>query len=371
MKVKILVSSVLIIGVALIFLFAQKGNPVEVVGNNASINFELTSFDFGEIKEANGKVEHTFKFSNNGTSALLVKDVKTSCGCTSPDWTRKPVEPGENGFIKVEYDPKKRPGTFHKSLAVVSNANSQQIRLHIKGNVEPIPRPVEEDYPTLMGGLRVKYDIISFEVLTKEKPVSEKFKVYNHTDTDISFMNEYKAPDHIKVNFTPQSLPPHSTGTIEIIYDPRELELLGHKTDFVEINTDEQFNSLKKFRIIAALEEYFPSMTTQEMAMAPRLKIENNTHDFGRIKKGESVTTEFVITNTGNGELNIRQTRASCGCTASKPKKSNLKPGESSTIKVTFNSAGRSGVQNKTIFVFTNDPSNPTQKLLIKGTVAS
>jgi hypothetical protein len=110
-------------------------------------------------------------------------------------------------------------------------------------------------------------------------------------------------------------------------------------------------------------------MSSDELAKAPRLKIENPVHDFGSIKQGESVTTNFVITNTGKEELNIRQTRATCGCTASKPEKSTLKPGESSNIKVTFNSTGRSGEQSKTIFVFSNDPTNPTQKMIINGMV--
>ena len=81
------------------------------------------------------------------------------------------------------------------------------------------------------------------------------------------------------------------------------------------------------------------------------------------------MTTNFVITNTGKQDLNIRQTKASCGCTASNPEKSNLKPGESSNIKVTFDSTGRKGEQSKVVFVFSNDPINPTQKITINGIV--
>lgn len=113
------------------------------------------------------------------------------------------------------------------------------------------------------------------------------------------------------------------------------------------------------------MEEYFPPMTSEELALTPRLKIEKPEHDFGEIAQGRSVTNKFVISNTGKTALNIRQTKASCGCTASKPEKSTLKPGESSTIKVTFDSEGRSGEQSKTIFVFSNDPVNPTQKIVI------
>jgi hypothetical protein len=111
-------------------------------------------------------------------------------------------------------------------------------------------------------------------------------------------------------------------------------------------------------------------MTPEQLAEAPRLKIENSVYDFGAIRQGETVTTDFIITNTGKRDLNIRQTRATCGCTASKPEKSDLKPGESSIIKVTFDSSGRSGDQNKFVLVYSNDPSNPTQKIEIKGVIA-
>lgn len=358
------ISTLLIVLIYLPFIFAKAQN------NGPLIKFEKTSHDFGEIKEADAHVAYTFEFTNNGTSVLIVQDVRVSCGCTTPEWTREPIKPGGKGFITAEFDPKNRPGSFNKSLTVISNSNAQQIRIYIKGNVEPIARSIEEEYPKAIGGLRFKYSIISFEVITKEKPVTKTFNVYNDTNGEISFKSDYKAPDHIKVKFSPQSLPPKTLGAIELIYDPREIKLLGYKTDFVEIKTDEWINSVKRFRIIASLEEYFTPMTSEELAQAPRLKIENPVHDFGTIRQGESVTANFVITNNGKEELNIRQTRATCGCTASKPEKSTLKPGESSNIKVTFNSTGRSGEQSKTIFVFSNDPTNPTQKMMIKAVIA-
>jgi hypothetical protein len=335
------------------------------------MKFVKTMHDFGDIREADGTVEHTFEFTNNGTAILIIQNVKAACGCTATDWTPEPVKPGEKGIIKATFDPYKRPGAFNKSISIVSNAKSQQVVLYIKGNVEPIARSPEEEYPTEMGGLRVKYKIISFKTLVKEKQVTKTVKVYNEIGKSMTFMDEYKAPDHIKVKFVPQSIPPKTDGLVEVTYDPRELKTLGYKIDYIELKTDEWFNSVKKFIVIASLEEYFPPMTPEQMARAPKLKIENPIHDFGTIKQGESVTTDFVITNIGKETLNIRQTRATCGCTASKPEHSDLKPGESSIIKVTFDSTGRSGEQSKAVMVFSNDPLNPTQKIEIKATVSS
>jgi len=335
----------------------------------AAIMFDKTIHDFGDIKEANGSVGCNFEFTNNGTSELIIQDVLTSCGCTTPEWTQPPVNPGEKGFVRAVFDPQKRPGAFHKSLTIISNVNAQHIDIIIQGNVIPIDRTIEEQYPIEMGGIRVKYSIISFEIITNEKPVSKSISLYNDMNKSLSFDDEIKAPGHIKVKFPLKPIPPKSIGTIEVIYDPREIELLGYKSDFIEFETNEWFNSIKKFRVIASIEEYFPMLTAEQLAMAPKLKIENPFFNFGKIKQGESVSNDFVITNTGKEELNIRMTRASCGCTVSRPEKNNLKPGESSVINVTFHSKGKRGDQSEFLLVFSNDPSNPKQKITIKSWV--
>ena len=91
--------------------------------------------------------------------------------------------------------------------------------------------------------------------------------------------------------------------------------------------------------------------------------------DFGKVVAGEIVKHDFEIQNTGNAELNIKNVSASCGCTAAKPEKSLLKPGEKTNINVSFNSANRLGEQEKFIYVITDDQKTPELKLLLKGIV--
>ena len=76
-----------------------------------------------------------------------------------------------------------------------------------------------------------------------------------------------------------------------------------------------------------------------------------------------------MLKNEGKSNLIIRKTKASCGCTAIAPENNVIAPGESTKIKTTFNSAGKKGVQNKTITVITNDPENTTIILNVKGEV--
>ena len=69
------------------------------LANSQDLKFNEREFDFGEIKEMDGKVSHKFLFTNNSKKSIQILTVKPSCGCTTPDWSKKEVKPGKEGFI--------------------------------------------------------------------------------------------------------------------------------------------------------------------------------------------------------------------------------------------------------------------------------
>lgn len=93
----------------------------------------ITFHDYGSIVHgANGKVD--FNFTNKSNKPLVITDVKSSCGCTVPSWTKEPVEPGKTGTIKIEYNTQ-LPGVFNKTVVVYSNANNSPVRIEVRGKV--------------------------------------------------------------------------------------------------------------------------------------------------------------------------------------------------------------------------------------------
>jgi len=102
---------------------------------------------------------------------------------------------------------------------------------------------------------------------------------------------------------------------------------------------------------------------------SPKIYAPIDHFDFGKVVEGQIVNHDFEIQNTGNAELNISDVHASCGCTAAKPEKSDLKPGEKTNINVSFNSSNRIGEQEKYIYVISNDEQNSELKFLLKGIV--
>ncbi len=108
----------------------QGGNPDP---NAPVISFEKMVHDYGEMEQhGDGKCE--FKFTNNGKEPLILSNVRSSCGCTVPQWPRQPILPGESETIKVKYDTK-RIGIINKSIYVYSNAKTSPVTLKIKGKI--------------------------------------------------------------------------------------------------------------------------------------------------------------------------------------------------------------------------------------------
>jgi hypothetical protein len=90
--------------------------------------------------------------------------------------------------------------------------------------------------------------------------------------------------------------------------------------------------------------------------------------NFGTIKQGDAVTHEFEFTNTGKEDLIITNCQGSCGCTVPTWPKEPIKKGAKAIIKVTFNSAGKMGMQDKTVTITSNAKNSP-KVLHLKGTV--
>lgn len=358
------------LSLALMLLFAAMAAVAQ--GQKPVMTFETTDHDFGTVNEEGGPISQEFVFTNTGNAPVIISNVKASCGCTTPSWTKEPVAPGEKGTVVAQYNPNNRPGAFRKSITITSNADPGNQVLYIKGNVQPKPKTPQDDYPTAMGKIRVKYRSLNMgKVLTKE-PTSKTFDVLNDSDEPVTFATNVVTPGHISVDIQPQTLAPKQKGAITVTYDATdavERKRLGFSTDRIRIFTDETEDNLKEFTVMATVEEYFQPLTEEQLKTAPKLSFTSKSHNFGSISQSDKVTTEFEFTNTGKSELNIRATKANCGCTVSSPDKERLAPGESSKISVTFNPSGRRGKQQKTVTVFSNDPSGPTQQVTITAVV--
>ncbi|MFI3306736.1 MAG: DUF1573 domain-containing protein [Rikenellaceae bacterium] len=115
------------------------------------LTFDSVSWDFGTLAEEGESIRHTFTFKNESSQPVVVHNVRTSCGCTSSDFSRQPIAAGASSQISVEFDPLYQAGTVSKSIYVYSTASGEPQILTLKGVVTPRVRTLRERYPYTLG----------------------------------------------------------------------------------------------------------------------------------------------------------------------------------------------------------------------------
>ena len=99
---------------------AAKPAPVLKV-DGPVLTLETSSHDFGSITQGD-VVERVFKFKNTGNQPLIITNIQTSCGCTTPVWPRDPIMPGGSGEIKVGFNSAGKLNKQTKTLPILSNS---------------------------------------------------------------------------------------------------------------------------------------------------------------------------------------------------------------------------------------------------------
>lgn len=107
-----------------------------VAQSGAKIEFKEETINYGEVEKGKDNGIRIFEFTNTGDAPLVIKNAKSSCGCTVPEWPKEPIAPGGKGQIKVQYN--MNPGPISKTITIETNATNKEngmIPLRIKGTV--------------------------------------------------------------------------------------------------------------------------------------------------------------------------------------------------------------------------------------------
>lgn len=83
-------------------------------------------------------------------------------------------------------------------------------------------------------------------------------------------------------------------------------------------------------------------------------------YNWGKIKEGSVQEHTFTFTNTGTNDFIISNAKGSCGCTVPYYPTEPIPPGGKGEIKVSFDSKGKSGMQQKQVTITANTDPNTT-----------
>ncbi len=357
MKKTFLMSMMLLVGIV---AFAQQ--PV--------ITFTETEHDFGQIKESDGKVSTVFTFKNEGMEPLVLSNVRASCGCTTPTWTKTPIEPGETGTITVTYNPAGRPGRFTKSITITSNATSATVKLYIKGEVIPKEAKPEDKYPKQMGGLHVSKQEIHFGNVQNTKNVTRSLEYANFTDKPITVTIYQKDhADYLVPVLTLTTIQPKQSGSLKIHFDATKCKELGavNTALYIVVNGKRVVSDDYKVTIHANVVEDFSHLTPEERQQAPIFDISSRKVDFGVVKANGKYTQELILKNAGVNPLLIHKVvcRNTTNLTA-KVTKTNIKSGKTANLTLALDTHDMKPANYaRQVEIITNDPNRPRLFLTI------
>jgi hypothetical protein len=343
-----------------IFGWSQLAEPIQFIEK---------VHDFGEILEVNGLAVFDFTFTNRATRPVKILTVQPSCGCTIPDWTKQQTPPGKTGFIRASYNPKDRPGYFDKTLSITTDFDANPIILRIKGNVVTV-KTTNTPYDLLIENGHLLFRNTSFnvgKVFINKEAMSAEFPTYNKGKDTIKVLTVI-APAHIKVQI-PTKIFPSSQVKIKITYDAQLKNQYGFLSDNIVFKTNDESQPDKSFSVYATVEEAFPTLSPEEQTKAAAFKLESYSVDMGTIKPGIVANRTISYRNSGKKPLIIRHMQSNCSCLTIKPAAKNLQPGEVAQLQFSFDPAGREGLQNKAITIYSTDPVNPVQRLMVMAMI--
>lgn len=337
----------------------------------AFLSFEEKNHDFGKVNETDGKITHVFNFVNKGSSPLVINRVQASCGCTTPTWTKEPIEPGKPGSITVTYNPLGRPGPFTKTITVYSNATEEQVVLIIKGEVIPRAAAANSDYPIEINGLSMKSKAVQMNNINKGSKQERVLEIKNSTSSSIKPTFE-SIPAYLSVSVSPDILKPNAEGKITFTFDSKKCSQWGPVTDNLSllINGQKLKSNDNRITVYSNIVEDFSHLSIDQKRNSPIVEIPQKTIHLGVIKSGQKRTGSFKISNKGinplevrriinyNPEMRLHQNSASIGS------------GKTGQISFDVNTKNLpAGEFKKTITIQTNDPVNSFLILIADWTV--
>lgn len=189
------------------------------------IKFVKPIHDFGFVTEGE-RPSIEFEFENTGDDTLFLENVKPSCGCTSPYWTKEPIFPGETGTIKISYNSKNRPGPFNKAVTVTANTPENRTIVKIRGVVDKsrIDSSLTEVQKSKLPVLKLDRNEVLLGKIELNKPVIKIIEVTNAGSDTLKIQKVVAGCRCVNFKLNKAlGVPPGKSAQLELSFTPREV----------------------------------------------------------------------------------------------------------------------------------------------------
>ena len=337
----------------------------------AVILFNQQRHDFGDIQENLGEVTHNFVFRNAGNEPLVISNVRTSCGCTVPEYSELPIAPGDTGCVKITFNPAGRPGKFSKPIYVQSNTTPERTILRIIGNVVQDASVPDMQYAYRIGDVALKSLHVSMSKIPKGRIKEDSLEIANVGGVAL-VPQAVNVPQHITVSFHPDTLEKGDVGVMRVTYNPDAIDDWGYRRDEFNIvgtiseDTPADNSYYNTITVSGVLQEDFDAYTPEQLEKAPILVLGRPVVDFKVVEGTQKVRREIYVVNAGYSPLEIHKVRVDDNVLKATVKKNKIKPGQSTTMVIELDPMrARTNTLLSEIFIVSNDPTNPSQSIRI------
>jgi hypothetical protein len=207
-------------------------------------------------------------------------------------------------------------------------------------------------------------DTHNFGTVKQGEIVKHVFPIVNKGDDTLKITGVYPSCGCTAFDLPKKELVPGETVLLTAIFNSAGKS--GSQSKVISIGSNDKSNSMVR----VFLKGNIDTDTSAIAHRVPKLSTPEIQFDFGSVKEGDVLTHSFQLVNEGTDDLNILDVKTSCGCTAALPSTKVLKPKETGSVAVEFNTANRSGKVVRTITVTTDDPETPSKILTISADIA-
>lgn len=333
-----------------------------------TFTWEKKTINIGAVLTENGSVEAEYFARNDNQFPLVITDVVADCGCTTVDYSKDSIGPGQLAGIKVRFDADQKGGEFSKGIIVRTNEDIYGDTLFLEGINMPISENPERDFPHRMGTVGMRLPAVNFGYVMTNEPKIKYIEIHNFgAEAIVLHEDQTKLPTHLSASFEPASIEPGQRGLIVMHYDGQAKNDLGFFEERISVpmNSGEELD----LKVLAVVYEYFPPVPKSLENLVPRLGITETDFDLREISANQKVSRTISMTNTGKEPLNIRKVSTNCVCVDTKLGMDTLQPGDRTELTFTFDPKGRKGIDHKYITIFSNDPINPVRTIVIRSSV--
>lgn len=216
-----------------VLLFAGAGARAK-----SEIKWINDSYDFGVMREADGKQTGFARFVNEGPDTTWIDYVRPSCGCTDADYTKGMLASGDTAVVGFTYNPLMRPGKFDKTVKVYIGADKERHVINISGTVVGTPQTLSAQFPVECGPLRFTERLIDLGQVQVGTGRHTFVTMVNQSMDSIS--PRLALPQGVSGGLSPQTLGPGDLGTIGIYLNSSgsAVSQLGEQTIKIPVETD-------------------------------------------------------------------------------------------------------------------------------------